>query len=230
MTGARPHRRRSLAAIVVALVLLPLAWAAPSAGAGDPTPAGYVRGTARELLDRLPIRTEHRTGYDRDLFSDWIDVDGDGCDTRYEVLIAEAIVKPQIRAGCYLANGRWYSAYDGVTTGDPSSFDIDHMVPLAEAWDSGAWTWPATRRRAYANDLGDPRPLRAVTASTNRSKGDDGPDEWMPPRAAFACRYLAEWVAVKARWGLSVDQAEHDAIARRLRSCAATELRIRTAG
>ena len=191
--------------------------------------ADVARGTPLDLLGRLPVREEHRTGYDRDLFSDWIDVDGDGCDTRYEVLIAEAITRPDVRAGCYLANGRWYSAYDGVVTTDPSSFDIDHVVPLAEAWDSGAFAWPSARRRSYANDLGDPRPLRAVTASTNRSKGDDAPEEWLPPRSAFRCRYLAEWVAVKTRWNLAVDRAERDALRSMLGRCATTTIRIRLA-
>lgn len=81
---------------------------------------------------------EVRTGYDRALFPHWIDADGDGCDTRREVLIAEAVEPPSIGAGCYLTGGRWLSLYGGIETTDPGTFDLDHVVALAEAWDSGA--------------------------------------------------------------------------------------------
>jgi hypothetical protein len=80
-------------------------------------------------------------------------------------------------------------------------FDIDHLSPLAEAWDSGAWAWDADTRMRYADDLDDPRSLIAVSASANRSKGDQDPAEWMPPAASYACTYITDWVAVKTRWG-----------------------------
>lgn len=86
------------------------------------------------------------------------------------------------------------------------------MVPLAEAWDSGASAWDAKRREAYANDLNSPASLVAVTARTNRQKSDQDPSTWMPPSPTATCRYLSEWTATKLRWGLSADQSEIDAI------------------
>ena len=109
---------------------------------------------------------------------------------------------------CRVTSGVWVSRYDGARIEQPSDLDIDHVVPLAEAWDSGAWGWDAARREAFANDLDDPRVLIAVTAATNRSKGADDPPEWMPPDANDTCRYAATWVVVKFRWQLSVDQRE----------------------
>ncbi|SDD54445.1 hypothetical protein SAMN05216270_10512 [Glycomyces harbinensis] len=93
------------------------------------------------------------------------------------------------------------------------------MVPLAEAWDSGARGWDPGRREAYANDLGEGVALIAVTARSNRSKADQDPAEWMPPSASAACRYVYEWVSMKTRWGLSVDQVEADALEAIVAAC-----------
>lgn len=161
-------------------------------------------------INKLPVATEKRDGYDRDLFKHWIDADKNGCDTRREVLIAEATSKPKVGSGCSFTGGKWTSWYDGATTTNSSGFDIDHMVPLAESWDSGAWAWTNQRRQDFANDLGDYRALIAVSASSNRSKSDRDPAEWMPARAK--CGYLTHWVAVKVRWGLKVDSAEKAAL------------------
>lgn len=158
----------------------------------------------------LPVATESRTGYDRDLFNHWVDADGDGCSTRNEVLISEADDPVTVSSSCALSGGRWYSYYDAVSQTSASALDIDHMVPLAEAWDSGASSWTAAEREAYANDLGDARSLVAVTAGENRSKGDQDVAEWLP--GSEQCRYLREFVAVKHRWGLSVDSAEKSAM------------------
>ena len=111
----------------------------------------------------------------------------------------------------------------------PADVDIDHVVALKEAWDSGAWSWTSARRRAFANDLDDPRSLIAVTDNVNASKGDMDPAQWMPPRADAHCQYLFDWVAVKVRWGLAVDLAERTAISARLAACPATVLTVRTA-
>lgn len=168
----------------------------------------------RARIDALPVAAEQRTGYDRDLFKHWIDADKNGCDTREEILIEEAISAPTVGPGCTLSGGAWFSYYDNKTTTDPSTFDIDHLTPLAEAWDSGAYRWDADTRMRYANDLDDQRSLVAVTASSNRSKSDRDPNEWMPPSTStnVACRYLVEWVATKTRWSLSIDTAEKNAL------------------
>jgi len=161
-------------------------------------------------ISSLPTATEVRTGYSRDLFPHWIDADGDGCSTRNEVLIAEADDPVTVGSGCSLSGGRWFSYYDRVSWTSTSDVDIDHMVPLAEAWDSGARSWTTATRRAFANDLGDYRSLVGVTDNVNQSKGDRDLAEWLPQYDR--CRYLREYVAVKLRWRLSVDSAEKSAM------------------
>ena len=142
------------------------------------------------MLAGLTVAPEQRTGYQRTKFKLWVDADHDGCDTRKEVLIAEAIVAPRIKAGCTLSGGAWLSLYDRLRFTASSKLDIDHVVPLAEAWDSGAWRWTAARRQAFANDLGKSWVLIAVSAHSNRSKGDRDPAGWMPASASYTCRYL----------------------------------------
>lgn len=178
----------------------------------------------RQAVRELPLAAERRTGYDRDHFRHWVDADGDRCDTREEVLIAEATRKVTPGSGCAVRTGRWVSYYDRVTVTAARSLDIDHLVPLAEAWDSGASRWSAATRTAYANDLGDRRSLVAVTASSNRSKSDRDPAEWLP--RYDRCRYLAEWTAVKVRWRLAVDKPEKLALAKLAGSCADRVLTI----
>ncbi|HKY77417.1 MAG TPA: lamin tail domain-containing protein [Acidimicrobiia bacterium] len=181
------------------------------APAGDPT----------AVLAGLRVAPEGaRTGYSRDLFNHWVDEDGDGCDTREEVLIAESRSQAQVDPyGCKVVAGDWFSAYDGLSFSDPSELDIDHMVALAEAWDSGASGWDASRRRAFANDLGHPEALAAVSASSNRSKSDLDPGQWKPTRDAAWCQYARDWVTVKKAWDLSADQNEVDDLKVMLRTC-----------
>jgi hypothetical protein len=185
------------------------------------TTAQIPLGDPSAVLAGLRVGSEApRTGYDRDLFVHWVDADGDACDTREEVLIAESRTQVQLDPyGCKVLAGDWYSAYDGRSFTDPSGLDVDHMVPLAEAWDSGAATWDAGRRRAFANDLGHPGALRAVSASSNRSKGDLDPGQWKPTRDAAWCEYANDWVTVKKAWDLTADQNEIDDLRVMLRTC-----------
>lgn len=164
---------------------------------------------ATDVLAQLTVANEVGAGYDRDLFRHWIDDDGDDCDTRQEVLIRDSQSSPQIDPyRCKVLAGDWFSPYDGAMWEDPSDVDIDHVVALKEAWDSGAWQWSAEKRRAFANDLSDSRSLMAVTDSVNQSKGDRDPSQWMPPRRDYRCTYISLWLSVKARWSLSVDPSE----------------------
>ena len=164
-------------------------------------------------LDCLTIAAEHIGGYDRKLFKHWIDADGDGLNTRAEVLIAESRTSVRLSStGKSVTTGTWLSLYDGETWTRASDVDIDHVVALGEAWRSGAWRWSASRRQAYANDLGVPWTLRAVTDNVNQEKSDDDPTYWLPPLESATCLYLAEWVAVKIRWKLSVDAEERQSI------------------
>ena len=214
-------RSRIAARLVVLLAAVVLA-----ASSGTPVSAATkVSGSALGLLGRLTTTPEHPGGYDRTLFVHWIDADRDGCSTRDEVLIAESRTTPRIRKGCSVT-GSWRSAYDGLATTNPSRFDIDHVVPLKEAWDSGAWSWTPGRRQSYANDLGDWRSLRAVSAASNRAKSDKDPAQWLPPLASFRCTYATEWVVVKVRWSLRIDTRERTALNRILTGCPARTVTV----
>jgi hypothetical protein len=179
--------------------------------------------TALSVLATITVQNEYKSGYSRSYFKHWIDANGNGCNTREEVLIAESQSKAQVDAyGCKVIEGDWFSPYDNVMYTNPSELDIDHMVPLKEAWDSGAWNWTAAQRQAFANDLSDARALIAVTAGQNRSKSDKDPSNWIPPQKSYTCTYLSEWVAIKARWKLSMDQSEFGRIKNLLTASCAT--------
>ncbi|WP_097865767.1 HNH endonuclease family protein [Streptomyces sp. rh34] len=186
---------------------------AASQTASPGAPGGPADGTPlAEAIGQLEVAPEATGGYDRKAFKHWnagLDPD-DGCDTREEVLLAEAVKPPTKGAGCKLSGGEWLSYYDGVTVTDPGKLDLDHMVPLEESWSSGAQDWEADRREAYANDVEAERSLVAVTFKTNRSKGSKDPAEWLPPSASAHCIYTADWTATKLRWSLTADQAEVD--------------------
>lgn len=204
-----------LAGPALAAPAAPVAVAATAADGGVSTTSRPQRAVTKRLraaVRALPVAREVRRGYDRDRFADWFDADGDCLDTRDEVLKQES--RRRTNRGCDIEHGRWFSYYDGLTWTDAGDLDIDHMVPLAEAWDSGARRWNAGTRNRFANDLGDSRSLIAVTNSVNRSKGDRDPAEWLPPRGR--CRYVTQYTAVKLRWSLRVDTSE----SRELRSLA----------
>lgn len=171
----------------------------------------------RKLVRRLPVRDEVHRGYDRDRFNHWIDADRDCFDTRAEVLLKETRSRARWNSYCTVKTGKWYSYYDGRTWTRASDVDVDHLVPLAEAWDSGARNWGSWKRKKFANDLREPRALVAVTDNVNQSKSDRDPAEWMPSRAK--CRYIRQWVAVKHRWRLNVDRTEKRALKNRASNC-----------
>ncbi|GAA0451801.1 hypothetical protein GCM10010361_14850 [Streptomyces olivaceiscleroticus] len=127
-------KKTVVATLGAALALLPLT-------AGTATPASAAEPhvlSLQEGIDALPLAAENREGYKRTSFRHWIDEDHGGCSTRNEVLIAESRVPAQTGPGCKILSGQWFSYYDQQTVTDPRGLDIDHMVPLAEAWVSGA--------------------------------------------------------------------------------------------
>lgn len=214
------RRSAVLAAAAVAVLALPFAGPAVAAPSVFSRTVGEtVTLPVGEALRALPVRVEDRTGYERTKFRHWVDADRDGCNTRQEVLKQEALTTPVQGAGCSLTGGTWRSLYDDTSFEDARGLDIDHLVPLAEAWDSGASSWTAKERQEYANDLGDDRDLIAVSAKSNRSKGDQDPGTWLPPAAGYRCTYVTDWVADKTRWGLDIDAAEQAAIADTLTRC-----------
>ena len=174
---------------------------APKGASGSPT--------ALSVLETIPQEKEQPSGYKRSLFKHWSDLDRDGCSTREEVLIAESLTNAQVDGyGCKVIAGDWYSPYDNQRYSDPADIDIDHVVALKEAWDSGAHSWSASKRELFANDLSDGRSLIAVKDSVNQSKSDKDPSNWIPKNSAYLCTYLADWIAVKKQWGLSMDTSE----------------------
>lgn len=182
---------------------------------GKPT----IVGSALALLQTIRVENEYQIGYDRALFEHWRDIDGDGCNSRDQVLKRDSISLPQVDpVNCNVVAGEWVSPYDGARWSNPSDIDIDHVVALKEAWDSGAWAWSAAQRKAFANDTSDNRTLLAVTDSVNQSKSDKDPSNWLPPLQSYTCTYLGNWIAVKVRWNLSMDSSEFGRIKNLLQS------------
>ena len=164
-----------------------------------------------------------KIGYDRKAFmpnNKWDDADGDCQNTRHEVLIQESRAPVQLSGnGCRVIAGEWHDPYTGKIFTDPKNLDIDHFVPLKEAYDSGADQWTNEQKRAFANNLQDSRLLIAVSASANRSKGAKDPAQWLPPNSNYHCQYVKTWAAIKANWGLAMDAEEKLAIVSFLKDC-----------
>jgi hypothetical protein len=170
-------------------------------------------------LSALRVEPERRGGYKRALFPHWSTL-SNGCSVREQVLIQESLINATVSTkGCRVISGEWFSTYDNKTFYDPTYIEIDHVVALAEAWDSGARSWTTSKRKAFANDLTNTVSLRAVSGVSNQTKSAFDPAEWLPV-AEFRCAYVREWVSIKARWGLSVDVRERDAIKAALSKCA----------
>jgi hypothetical protein len=208
------RRRLSILAALTALIASAALFDSPSASAALPTPVSAA--TARSYLSQLTVATENRTGYSRDKFPTWITISGT-CNTREWILKRDG-TNVVTDSACTATSGSWYSPYDGATWTSPSDVDIDHLVPLAEAWDSGAGKWTTAQRQAFANDVTRPQ-LLAVTDNVNQAKGDQDPATWVPSRSAYVCTYVRAWVQVKYYYDLSVDSAEKTALQNYLSSC-----------
>ena len=173
------------------------------------------------------LRVADRYGgieYNRRDWRHWIDADRDCQNTRAEVLIAESVAPVSFAPEedgdkCRVVSGRWVGPWTGEVFTDASDLDIDHHVPLGHAHESGGWDWTPERKRAYANDLADPVSLQATSLSVNRSKGKQPPDEWRPDAPAGWCRYAADWITVKQKWGLTVTAPEVAALEGMLATC-----------
>jgi hypothetical protein len=174
---------------------------------------------ALEVKGRAPS-----TGYDRKLFGvGAVDLDRNGCDYRNDVLRRDLTVKV-VRPGtpaCVVERGSFNDPYTGdpvsfVRGTNPSAIEVDHIVPLADAWQKGAQQWSPDKRVQFGND---PRNLLAVSRQANRAKKDGDAATWLPPDTRFRCTYVSQQIAVKAAYGLSVTPAERDAMERVLRRC-----------
>jgi len=209
---------------------------APSDGSASSTLAlsGLAAsGTVAEALGTLELLPQSGrvvTRYDRDDYGErWEDVDGNGCNQRDDVLLRDAIpgtatVAPQGDCDHDVLAGSWDDPYTGLVltfddlkdTDQAQALQIDHLVPLSEAHQSGADRWDAQRRLEFANDEDN---LLAVDGPANNRKGDSDPAEWMPPYEPSHCAYAVIWVEVKDTWSLGVDAAERAALESLLRSC-----------
>jgi hypothetical protein len=196
----------------------------PTRPAASPRP-----GTALAALAQLRVRGRApMTGYRRSQFGPaWADVDGNHCDTRDDVLARDLRDVSYRPGACKVATGVLHDPYTGATVhfvrGVTTSVlvQIDHVVALGDAWQKGAQSWTPQRRVEFANDRLN---LLAVGAEVNQAKGDGDAATWLPPRRSYRCAYVARQVAVKARYGLWVTQAEKDAMARVLAACPAQPL------
>ncbi|KAF9932622.1 hypothetical protein BGZ67_004664 [Mortierella alpina] len=183
--------------------------------AESPVPISADR--ARSYLADLRVEPENNSpAYSRTLFRHWITISG-SCNTRETVLKRDG-ANVTTDSSCAAKSGTWYSPYDGATWTQPSDIDIDHVVPLKEAWVSGARLWTDAQRQAFANDLTRPQ-LMSVTDNVNQAKGDQDPATWMPPLSSFHCTYLRAYVEVKHYYNLTVDSSEKSAISSKLAPC-----------
>ncbi|MGB3634632.1 MAG: HNH endonuclease family protein, partial [Rubrobacteraceae bacterium] len=124
----------------------------------------------------------------------------------------------RIDEDCSFVSGEWVGPYTGATLTDSSDVDIDHIVPLANAWRSGASAWSTADREAYAND---PGVLLSTDDGANQEKGDKGPEAWKPPNEDYWCEYSRRWISIKSTWGFSVNRAEKAALNEMLGTCGA---------
>ena len=167
-----------------------------------------------------------RAPYERDDYDQggWDDADGDCLSTRHELLITYS-VDEVVRDGCRVVAGRWVDPYDGSVYTDAADVSVDHVVALAEAHRAGAWRWDLDTKRRFTNDE-TPGHLLIVGEDVNQAKADSTPDRWMPPDRSAHCQYAVDWITTKHRWGLTVTDAEADALGAALATCSpATPLR-----
>lgn len=150
----------------------------------------------------------------------WKDVDHNGCDTRNDILDRDLTVKDK-RNACVVTAGQLADPYSGkqidFNKKDASKVQIDHIVALENAWQSGAYNLTQEDREALAND---PDNLLAVNGHDNMAKGSKSADQWMPPNSAYACTYASKQVQIKSRYALTVTTPEKQALADALATCA----------
>ncbi|MFD8376916.1 HNH endonuclease family protein [Streptomyces sp. NPDC059688] len=206
---------RAVIGLPATALLLTTLSAAPALA--DPPPPPSTQ-TARTELAALTVAAPHSMdGYARDKFDIWSSQPG-GCTTRRAVLARDGKDVQDKPSSCQPESGSWYSAYDDTTVTEVSKATIDHMVPLAEAWRSGADTWTADQRKDFGNDLKDPQ-LLIASESSNTSKSDSGPADWKPTNHAFWCVYAKDYTHIKSVWKLTTTDQEKTALSSMLDTC-----------
>ncbi|WP_327086463.1 HNH endonuclease family protein [Nonomuraea sp. NBC_01738] len=194
------------------------------AGADKTTPV--KAGDARDKLKKLAVKGRApRTGFEREKFGPaWSDVDHNGCDTRNDILkrdLKQETFKPGTH-DCIVLTGVLEDPYGGKTInfkrGNDTStaVQIDHLIPLSDAWQKGAQQWTPDKRKQFAND---PLNLLAVDGPLNNQKSDSDAATWLPPRKGYRCAYIARQIDVKAKYALWVTDGEKAAMERILDTC-----------
>ncbi|CAK5278026.1 unnamed protein product [Mycena citricolor] len=180
-----------------------------------PTPVSVAM--AKSYLGQLKVAVDSNVpAYARSQFKLWDTISGN-CNTRETVLIRDG-TNVVTSSACAATSGNWVSPYDGVATTLASDLDIDHLVPLKEAWVSGARDWTPAQREAFANDLTRPQ-LVAVTDNLNQAKGDKDPASFVPPLASYVCTYVRAWIEVKHYYNLTIDSTESTALHSYINGC-----------
>jgi hypothetical protein len=211
-----------LSALMAALLALALMIGAVSLPANAEPPPSPEESAGRANLAKLVVAEAHSMeGYSRTRFRHWVKKFGT-CDTREVVLMRDG-EGVDTDDQCRTVAGSWYSVYDDQVMDSASRVDIDHMVPLANGWRSGADLWDDARRMEFANDL-EHAQLLAVSARSNRSKADKGPEFWKPPYQDYWCTYALHWIDVKFVWSLAVTAAEQGALNEMLDTCTDEEV------
>jgi hypothetical protein len=191
----------------------------PSTASGAPTPS-RARAMLREI-DVAPVGS--MAGYSREEFPHWA-ADGtqfgwdepDGsCDVRDDALLRDGR-GVKVDEDCSITAGKWLDPYTGTTLTDSEDVDIDHIVPLANAWRSGANDWNEIQRETYAND---PGVLLSVDDAANQTKGDKGPEAWLQPNTHYRCEYARRWIWIKHNWNLTVNAQERTNLQEMLQGC-----------
>lgn len=226
-SGLRKRKSRTALTTVVLALLAALIVVGLALGAAGKVQAQTL--TPNQKLAALTVRAAGTMdGYSRDLFPHWSDAieygwtipagtpDPSYCDARDGALIRDGQGTERIGAYCDVNYGTWVDPYGGYTYHDPSDIDIDHIVPLANAWRSGASSWTIATRERFANARLD---VLSVDDGLNASKGDKGPEAWKPPRSAYHCTYARKWINIKYYWTLSVTSAEKTALKSMLSTC-----------
>ena len=205
---------------MLVLVLITLASCNPlGQGSSAQNPAG-----ASEALNDLAVAEPgSMSGYSREIFEHWSrandfgwDAPETSCDAREAALIRDG-ENVEVGSGCKVTSGSWYDPYTTNTYTDPQEIDIDHIVPLANAYRSGASSWSDEERERYAND---PDVLLSVEDDANQQKGDKGPEAWKPPNEDEYCDYATRWISIKFKYDLTVNPDEKAELEDMLGACA----------
>jgi hypothetical protein len=228
-TENTPAMRGVLTAVLAITLLVALALGAveflssEEGAVGSDTSRTGSPTEATATLGELEVASPgSMSGYSRERFRHWSNASDFGwdppqasCDAREAALVRDG-ENVEVGSGCKVTSGSWYDPYTDQTYSDPQDLDIDHVVPLANAWRSGASTWNDDQRQRYAND---PDVLLSVEDNANQEKGDKGPEAWKPPNEDEWCDYAERWISIKAKYDLSVNEQEEEELEQMLGTC-----------